>query len=259
MSAENKPDPEVTPAVPPEETKTLSLDEVNRREAELRRKYERRQKELETKLKELEEASKKAIDETKQVAQPPVSRAGLETLTEAGKLEVLEKRWGREKEDYERKLGELTKLVESEKSRAMSLERDRQLDEALNAVQGGVVDRLAAVRYFLPQIEWDPIDNAWIFKTKKGNVLTIMDGVNEECPSWLRGSTLKPGAGTHQGNTPPARTRLSKELEEAVKKEEELHKIAKTCSANDIQPVVAWKNQKKKVQLLRAQLEGART
>ena len=240
-----------TATAPVEETptaaKALTEAEVNKREAALRRKYERQIAELEKK----NQTTDAALAEIKaqMVAQPKEP----EPSDVAGKLELVEKRWQRDREELQQRIAAAERKAEEERQRRLDMQREQALSDAIGGagVTGGNAE--VARRFFLPQVVWDEVDEGWVFKTRSGNHVSVQDGVLEEMPDTLKPSKLRNGGAGTSGGVPAARARKQKDLEDA---EAELKRLLEAGSkqGGTQQVLVAYTQQKRKVEQLRREL-----
>lgn len=206
--------PPAPPAPPP--TKTYSQQEKDADEAKLRRKYEREAREAAQAAKEREAELEAKLNAPTPPA-PPTPAPGTPPADPqaAGNLEIMEARWKREREEQQRQLDEVKELAEKEKQTRLNLQRDQLLDNALR--QAGVQSKhmLQARRNFLPQIEWDKVDEKWMYRTQKGNLVEILDGVAEELPDNLKPSRMPNGGAGNTGGIPASKQAKHRELEAA--------------------------------------------
>lgn len=212
---------------PPAGDGLVSRKEADAQAAKLRRSYERKLKEQEQRMEKLE----KQLEEVRKAGAPPPPP--IEDPTVAGQLELIQKKHEREREEMLHKIGLLEQDRDTERKQRRQVERDRQIDDAL--LLAGVADsaKVAAARYFLPNIEWDEVDACWMFKTRGGNLVSIAEGVAEEMPDFFKAPrTNRGGAGTTNG-TPPRKAAVQKELETAQAKLKELQDTVKRQPQNN--------------------------
>lgn len=209
--------PPAPPAPPP--AKTFTQQQKDADEAKLRRKYDRQLKEqqqaLEKAQQEAEEARKKLAARDANPLPPTPNPTPDPNDPNAGQLEILQKRFEREREEREREINALREQTEKERQTRLKLQRDQQLDQALR--EAGVQSKhmVQARRYFLPQIEWDKVDEKWAFRTLKGNIVDIVDGVSEELPDNLKPSRMPNGGAGNVNGTPAAQQQKARALKEA--------------------------------------------
>lgn len=166
-----------------------------------------------------------------------------------GETELAVTRLQRRVEELEQSNAAVAQECDLERSLRRQGERDRLLNEALVAAR--CVNMLQGQRYFLPQIEFDADAEEWVFKTAKGNYVSIADGVNEEMPTNLRqASTISGGSGTRQGGVVGAAK--VKELDAAKAELQRLSQVAMQTGRDTDR--AAYAKQKRKV----AELEQTR-
>lgn len=241
------------PPAPPEPPKTYSQKEKDADEAKLRRRYDREIKELKKQL----EQQNEAIESLKKKPDPvPPSTNPSGDPTTDGRLELLEKRFARTEEELNEKIKAADQRAEAEKRTRLNLQRDQLLDEALR--DAGVMGKhmTQARRFFLPQVEWDDLEGdngGWMFRTRNGNIVPIMDGVAEELPDNLKPSKMKHGGAGNTNGLPGQQQRKHRELEDAKKKLAEL-KEAHRRGGGKQSDMMAFTKQKKLVQALEREL-----
>jgi hypothetical protein len=200
------------PADPEPADESFSKKQVDQREAKLRRRYDREIRELKQEMEALKTQAK-----TQEPPLDPQHDPNPEPGDLAGRIELMEKRFTRREAELQEKIDQSRSLYEDERQKRLSVEKDRLLQDALTAAGVAEKNRLAAERYFRPQIIWDKVDEVWAFETKQKNVVPILDGVAEEMPDIFKPSKLAHGgAGTGQG-APAARNQLARELDAAEK------------------------------------------
>jgi len=211
----------VTPPAPPAPpADTFTKAEVDNREAKMRRTFERKQREQEA-------AFQKQLDELKAKVNAPAPIPATPAATgDEGRLELLEARWAREREDLVNRIAAQEATASQEKKTRMDLQRDRQLDDALQTAGVAEKNFKLARRYFAPDIIWDELDQEWMFKSTTGNLLTIVDGVQEYLPENLKPSRIANGGAGTQSGLPGRALRAQRTLDEAKVKLQELHDAA---------------------------------
>lgn len=202
------------PPPPPQETFTPSDM------AQMRRKYERemlkRDKELEEQKRKIEELTSKVSGNSNPEPSTP--------STEGGKVELLEKRIRDQQTKYEEQLAQVNAEKEKVLLELRNSNKNHQLQQALN---GKVVDMTGAIRYFRDNIVWDELEERHFYKTSKGNLTEIKDGIEAEMPDWLRLSKANQGGSGSGGSTPRGKVQHQRDLEAAKKKLEELQVAAR--------------------------------
>jgi len=240
------------PPPPPEPAEpTITEKEANRREAALRRSYERKLKEQEQRMAALEEK----ISNLSQPAPDPEPNPGaIGDPNVAGQLELLQKRHEREVQNLKEQIELLTSEATQERKKRRTVERDRLLSEALQLAGVAEKAKVPATRHFLHNIEWDDIDGEWYYKTKGGNFVPIHEGVAEEMLDIFRSpKTSRGGAGTTNG-APPRRAAVQKDLErERAKLEQIKQKVSRTNSGAALQE---YNRQKRLVSSLEQKLNS---
>ena len=164
----------------------------------------------------------------------------------------MQKRHEREMEQARNDAAEARKIAEDERKKRRNVERDRALDSALTLA--GVADKAKdyAKSHFEKKIIWDDVDDAWVYKTKNGNLVDIADGVGEEMPDMFkRPAVSRGGAGTPSG-LPPTRARLSAKLEQERAKLD----IFRAKGGKDTANVLAFTKQSRLVKELEAKVQA---
>jgi len=175
------PPPDKPPSSPP--AKTFTQDEVNKLMAKERKSMER-------KLQEQNESTQKQIVELQQkMSQPPEPKPSDTDVK--GQLELMEKKHKREQEALEEKLVQTNSALAQEKKKRLETERDKELGDALQTV--GCVDMTMGRRFFLPDIEYDEDESRWMYRTASGNLISIIDGVQENMPNYLKPPAMQGG------------------------------------------------------------------
>lgn len=193
---------------PPPPARTFTQDDLDQAAAKQRRAYERNAREQQADFdRKLAEAQAKAGTQTTQTPTDDPTGAGL--------YEVEKARWERSQAELKAQIERLEGGLATERQTRKELERDRQLDEAMAAVGIPEKNFKLARRFFLPDIVWDEIDGAWLFKTPKDNLIGIRDGVEEFLPENLRPSRIRNGGAGTSGGLPAAAARTQRDLEQA--------------------------------------------
>ncbi len=234
-------------AVEPPAPGMLTQSEVDGREARMRKANDR-------KLREMEASHKKQIEEIK--AQISSSAPPAPNASEEGQLEIQQRRYERQLEDMRAQVEALQANTENERKLRMNLQRDRLVDDALAGA--GVTEKnvKAARRYFMPDIEFDELDQAWMFKNEKGNLLSISDAVSEYLPDSLKPSKIARGGAGTQGGVPQRAQRAQRGLDEAKKELSDLQaKIAKNPNDNGL--LTQFTRKKQQVRQLESDLKSA--
>lgn len=203
------------------------------------KEHEKNLEKMKTELAELKDKLEKST--------PP--GGGTPDAAKLGEIEILERKYQRQLDELNAKLTNVDKDREAEKARRMKTEKDKELGDALTAVQ--CQDTVMGRRYFDPQIEWDTVEEKWMYRTKSGNLVSILDGVTDELPNSLKPPALQNG-GSGSGNTPPKRLAKKAELEAAKAKLATMEKAARDSRGN-AGLVAQWNVQKKIVARLEAE------
>jgi hypothetical protein len=199
--------------------------------------------------KNLEKLKTELADVKAKLETPTPSGGTVPDPTKQGEIEILERKYQRQLDELNAKLTNVDKDREAEKARRMKTEKDKELGDALTAVQ--CQDTVMGRRYFDPQIEWDTVEEKWMYRTKSGNLVNILDGVTDELPNSLKPPSMQ-GGGSGSGGTPPKRLAKKAELEAAKVKLTAMEKAARESRAN-AGLVAQWNTQKKIVQKLEAE------
>lgn len=234
---EPKPEPKVEPKdKKPEPQKGLTQEDLNKILAKERRTFQ-------AKLDEQKESHRAEIEKLKPVSNEPAP----EDLR--GQMELLSKRHEREQQTLQAQLQQYKVDLEIEKRKRLETQRDKELSDALSMSQ--CIDMKAGHRYFLPDIEYDPEEERWMFRTASGNLVSISDGVAEAIPAYLRPATVNSGgSGSTRGS--PQKAARQRNLEAEKKKLQELHETAKKSGRQ--QDLVDYKKQKAQVAKLESEL-----
>jgi len=211
------------------ETKSYSEDEVNNREAKMRRSYERRMREMQAEFDKKIAGLEAKISTTP----PPPPPSADSDSQDSGKIELLTRRWEQREKELQAQIDAQNTAMEQERKRRLELQRSRMLDDAL--LKAGVSEKNMKIarRYFGPDVVWDELDETFMFKTPSGNMVSIDDGVQEFLPDNLKPSKiLRGGAGTHGGMPSSNATRSQRALDEAKAKLAE-YKAAATKNPNN--------------------------
>jgi len=235
-------------AVEPPKPPVLTQAEIDGREARMRKANDR-------KIRELEASHTKQLAEIKaQLAARP--NAPAPNAAEEGQLEIQQRRHERDMQEMRAQVEALQANSENERKLRMSLERDRLVDDAL--ASAGVTEKnvKAARRYFMPDIEFDDLDQAWMFKNEKGNLLSIHDAVQEYLPDSLKPSKIARGGAGTQGGVPARQASAQRGLDEAKK---ELAQIEAQVSKrpNDNGLLTQYTRKKQQVRQLESDLKSA--
>lgn len=244
----NEEDPEPTPASDGQ-GRSYTQKDVDAQMAKVRRKYERellkQQKENELKFQNFESRLENLASREPEPSAPEPADA-------LGRLELLERRAERDKKELTLKIEQAKQEAELERQKRRDLERDQEIETALTAI--GVPDklRLAARRYFNPQVEWDEVEGKWLLKTGPDTYVPILDGVMEEIPDCFKPSRMqRGGAGTSVGQ--PAKLQKQKQLEVEQAKLKELHDKATRAGGRPAE-LLPYMAQKRKVEQMQAAL-----
>lgn len=203
------------PPAPPEE-QMISKAEADKQAAQQRRKHDRQMKEMQKKMEE----QQAELEKLKSKPAPPTPPNGNPNPTGDpavdGKLEIMEAKFSRQIEDLQGQVQSANEAAEAERQKRLQLERQQLIDKAL--AEAGVVTKhlVQARRFFDPQIEWDQLEERWMFRTQSGNIVEIAEGVAAEMPDNLKSTKMKGGAGTTAGM--PAKKKAQHDALQAAKK-----------------------------------------
>lgn len=249
------------PPAPPEPPAAASYTQQQKDadEAKLRRRYEREikatKKQLEEQAAELEAfKQREAANPLPPSIQPPAP--GGAPPADGGRLELLEKRFARTEQELNDRVKAAEEAAAKEKASRLGLQRDQLLDDAIR--NAGVMSKhtTQARRYFLSQVEWDDLEGehgGWMFRTVKGNLVPIEDGVAEELPDNLKPSRMPHGGAGNTNGLPASKQRKTRELEEAKKKLSDL-KLAYSRGGGKSSDMMAFTRQKGVVKQLEREL-----
>lgn len=230
----------------PNDDKKFTQAELEKHIEDRLKKAKREALEKDKKLSDL--ASELETLKAKIDALPPEPTDG--DKKQKGEHELLVKRFEKQLSELTAKLENSEKEKQTERQRRMLTERDKELGDALQAV--GCVDMKGGRRHFEPDIVWDDVENKWMFKTRTGNLVSIVDGVTDEMPTYLKPSTITSG-GSGSGGSTPKRLAKKNELEAAKAKLKELEAAAAQSRGNSA--LVAQCNvQRKLIKKLEAEL-----
>lgn len=240
------------PADPPIE-KTFTQAEVDkfieRRLASVKRENDKSLKTLQDQINAVNLQNKELLEKLDS-HNPPNPNPPSKELQ--GQLELQQKKHDRELEAFRKEIDELKTVAQDEKRKRMDTELKKLIQDALS--KSGCRDLLAGERYFLPQIQWDEVENQYIFNTKKGSVLSIEDGIQDELPDYMRSPAMQGGgSGARSGGTRNSEKRRMLEQEKA--KLVELKTNARKNGGKS-EDVVQVTRQQRKVAELEAQLSS---
>jgi hypothetical protein len=213
-------------------------EKVNTILASHKRKLQKENDEL---RKKLEEKGKTEAPKTEEKPDPTPAPGDLK-----GQLELLEKKMQRQAETLNNELTAARKERDKERDRRLTTERDKEIGDALTAA--GCNDMIGGRRYVTPQVEYE--DDKWVFRTKKDNIVSILEGVAEELPAYLRQAQMANGGSGFSSSSTKSLAKV-KLLEMEKKTLAELKaKAEKTANPNDI---LSFTRQKKKIEALEAE------
>jgi hypothetical protein len=232
------------PPPPPLETPPTDAKFSDKDMAALRRKHEREMKKRDKEFENL----KAQLEELK--TPPPPVEPEPDQKDLAGRLELMEKKHVRQIDDLQIQLSTAETKAAEERENRRRIERDRLLDKALEMAECTNKNRHIAVDHFRTKIAWDEVDEKWMYRTKNGNLVDIMDGIQEEIPDIFKEPrTNRGGAGTQSG-MPPNKARLAQQLEHEEQKLKEIYAKGGRMRSN----VQKFQQQKRKVNELKEQL-----
>lgn len=230
---------------PPTPSKTYTQVEfeeaVKKRLARQAKEHQKTIDDLNTKIATLEEKIKTT---------PPVDPNDPAAKDFNGRLELLESRHAREIDALKQELNTAKADRETEKKSRLEGERDRLITEALSKQQ--CRDSRAGKRIFLPQVEFDDIENRWMYRTNKNNLVEVEDGIAEEMPDYLKPPQMN-GGGSGTGSVPPKAKAKAATLAAEEKKLADLKSAAQKNGA-PTSAMVAFTKQQRKVEELKQEL-----
>lgn len=197
---------------------------------------------LKSKIAELQDQNTDLTEALKQAKENPGKRTD-------GEIDLITKQHQREVAALQEKLDKETSARKSAEEAHRQGERNRLLDEALQAA--GCKDMKAGRRYFSPQVKWDEIESRFMFETESGGMVEIKDGVADELPDYLRPPAMGGGSGSQGGN--PRKAAKRSELQKAEKDLQDAIRVAQQ-SGMDNSAVVRVSTLRKKVKELKADL-----
>lgn len=254
---------ESTPA-----SKTFSEEEVNKREAALRKSVERklakaakkREQELQAQINELQTKMLSSIgqpDDEDGEDEEDQAPSGKVPPWQA-ELKKLERKQERELRAKEERLERLQQELEAEKLQRRELLRQKLLDDGI-AAAGGAVDRRGALRYFKDQIFWDDDEGEWLYRSDDGDTLDVVDGITRDMPDWLKPSKLRgSGSGTNKSTAPSGKTKTKTQLEAAEAELLLLEKAAKADGNASGPAVERWWAKKREIKRLKNELKDTK-
>jgi len=243
----NDPPPDPNPDPPP--AKSFSEKEVNAREAQLRRRYDREIKELKQEREKQQQALTELKEELTQIHGNTPNGNGDDPLDGDGRLKLLEQRFKRSEEELNKRIQEAEKKADDERQTRLNMERAQSLDKALEKADCKSKNMEMARRFFREQIVWDDVDSDWAFKLRTGELVPLPEGIDAELPDEWKVPKNQGGAGTTGGVTTSSTRR-----QHALQQEEaKLKELKQACNMNphDRSKLVAFTQQKRKVQALR--------
>lgn len=221
-----------------EAVRTKVDEQVNAVLASHKRKLQKENEELKKKLEE------KPKDVAPSAAPAPDPIPAPNDLK--GQLELLEKKMARAQEAWNSENMALKAQANKERDRRLTTERDKEIGDALTAAE--CKDMVGGRRYVTAQVEFD--EDKWVFRTKKDNIVSIVEGVMEELPDYLRSAKMSNGGSGSSSGTAKSLAKI-KLLEHEKKLLAELKSKAKQSG----QPadMVDFTRQKKKIEALEAE------
>jgi hypothetical protein len=141
----------------------------------------------------------------------------------------------------EKKLQQEIDKREAEETKNLEQQRDSMLAEAL--VKNRCVDVSAGVKLLRDNMEYDPEETTWKYKTEEGLYMEPSAGVAEQLPDYLRESALpgKGGSGSRGGQPGVAATDLEKKKEQLSALQQ------KATRSGDQRDVAAWQRLNREV------------
>lgn len=234
-------EPEVeTPPAP----RVFTQEEVNRMLAD----HKRSLKTDLDKMKAEREADRQAMEELRLKLTP--AEPVIEPTDVKGQIELLTNKTAREKAELQSQITQLKKEKDEERLSRLKTERDRELTEALNT--NDCIDIVAGRAIFESKCKYDEEDSRWWFITKNDNLVSILDGITEEIPTYLRKAKIAgSGSGSSSGNIKQQEKKKKLELEQQA-----LATLAtKAQRSGQVQDRIAWIQKKREVDALRKELQ----
>jgi len=225
-------------------------------EAAIKKRVAKAQRDLKVKEKEAGDLQTRVTDLENQLAEvnEALEKAkGEPDEKHKGELELLTKRFEREIDSLRENLDVEKEARKQAEEKQKVTQRDNILIAALKDV--GCKDMTAGERYFKPQLEWDDVENDWMFRTNTGNVVTIQEGVEEELPTYLRPPKME-GGGSGTGPGSPGRKSEKRQELEVAEKELKAAKKAAFANRGDNAAVTKVTQLRRKVEKLKSELNS---
>jgi hypothetical protein len=227
---------------PQQASQTFTQEDVNRLLQKEKKGWDR-------KFEEAQAQTQKTIAELQ--ARIPVVEPPKDDLK--GQMELMENRYKQQITSLQQQVETTSSQLKLETIRRLETERDKELNEALAAVC--CIDPIGGQRYFKEQLEYDDSDQKWLFRTKSGGLVTILDGVTESLPPYLRPSQMPQGGSGTPSRGSPKLASKQRQLDVEKKKLADMHeKTSKT--GGRMSDVLAYKKQKEIVTALERDLSG---
>lgn len=168
----------------------------------------------------------------------------------AAEMEIQVKKFQRELAEKDKKVEEAEKRVQAAELKAKEVRRDYLLNEALAAAS--CIDMEGGRRYFLKEIKWDKETEDWGMETEEGNPCSVMTGVKDKLPDYLRPAAMqRGGSGLVTGH--PKRVAMEKDLEREEAKLRELKSKAERSGKDG--DLFAYRKHKKFVEQKKLELQ----
>lgn len=132
-----------------------------------------------------------------------------------GELELLRKKLETRVAELEKQNQESESKLGDEVKRRRAMEMQREIDKGLDAVQ--CIDRENGTRIFRDSVKWDEEAEEFVFVTKNGNEVSVIEGIKAECPDYLKPASMRGGSGSTSTRS-GARAKQLQSVEEEIDK-----------------------------------------
>lgn len=161
----------------------------------------------------------------------------------------IQKRADRRVQSLEKRLEQEIGYREQLEQRRLEQDRDQMLADAL--VKNNVVDVRAGLKLFRDNMEYDPDEQSWKFKTEEGLYMDPGSGLAESLPDWLRKPMGGPGGSGARGSTPSmSQTQLQNKKKNLGELEKKAH------SSGDARDIAEWQRLNREVKELESTSGG---
>jgi hypothetical protein len=155
-------------------------------------------------------------------------------------IKGIQKRADTKVQSLEKKLEKEIEYREDLEQKRLEQDRDQLLADAL--VKNNVVDVKAGLKLFRENMEFDPEEESWKFKTDEGLYMDPGAGLAESLPDWLRKPMGGPGGSGARGSSPSV---MQTQLQNKKKQLGELGKKAQ--STGDARDIAEWQRLNREV------------